>query len=81
MFYSYGCEETVRLFLFYRYSNHKAFHSQLLELSDVAGQHETVAEEMISQITRVLLSFCNELKTEKKKVWVCRLMGTVINSD
>jgi len=81
-----ACEPT-KLFLCYSYSNQKAFHGQLLELNDLAGQHEVVAEEMLSQITKVLLNFCNELKTEKKKVltllyFYCNrykvLAGTVI---
>ena len=47
---------------------HKAFQNQLSELNDIAGQHEIVAEEMLSNITKVLLQFCTELKSEKKKV-------------
>ena len=38
------------------------------ELNDIAGQHEFVAEEMINNINKAMLSFCVDLKNEKKKV-------------
>ena len=63
-------KSTNNLFNVYlcRFSSHKAFISQLLELNDIAGQHEIVAEEMLSKVNKALLNFCNDLKVEKKKV-------------
>ena len=56
------------MLLYFRFSTNKAFAVQLSELNDIAGQHETVAEDMMNNINKALIVFCNELKNEKKKV-------------
>jgi len=53
-----------------RFSTNKAFAIQLSEINDIAGQHETISEDMMNSINKVLLAFCIELKNEKKKVSV-----------
>ena len=55
----------------YRFSTHKAFQNQLSELNDIANQHELIAEELMSKVNKAILSFCYELKGEKKKVSKC----------
>nr|CAB3267249.1 cdc42-interacting protein 4 homolog [Phallusia mammillata] len=51
------------------FSTHKAFQSQLSELNDIAGQHETVAEEMMSKVSKSAQAYYNEIKVEKKKLY------------
>ncbi|XP_051537080.1 formin-binding protein 1-like isoform X3 [Myxocyprinus asiaticus] len=49
-----------------KYTWCRAFHFTLNELNDYAGQHELVAENMISQIIAELTRYTQELKTERK---------------
>ncbi|XP_076821735.1 formin-binding protein 1-like isoform X2 [Clavelina lepadiformis] len=51
------------------FSLHKAFQSQLSEINDIAGQHELVAEEMLSNVSKVCQNVCNDLRIEKKKLY------------
>uniref|UniRef100_H2Y7J1 F-BAR domain-containing protein n=1 Tax=Ciona savignyi TaxID=51511 RepID=H2Y7J1_CIOSA len=51
------------------FSTHKAFQTQLSELNDIAGQHETVAENMMSNIFKESQIFFNEQKIEKKRMY------------
>lgn len=52
-----------------KFSTHKSFQAQLSELNDIAGQHEMVAEEMMGSIAKVCVTHCQEMKTEKKKLY------------
>lgn len=51
------------------FSTNKAFHSQLSEMNDIAGQHELVAENFLKNIAKTLHTFINELRAEKKKAY------------
>ncbi|XP_048200833.1 formin-binding protein 1 isoform X7 [Perognathus longimembris pacificus] len=50
----------------YKYTACKAFLSTLNEMSDYAGQHEVISENMTSQITVDLARYVQELKQERK---------------
>ncbi|XP_029470152.1 formin-binding protein 1 isoform X13 [Rhinatrema bivittatum] len=50
----------------YKYTSCKAFQTTLTEMTDYAGQHEVISENMTLQITTELTSFVQELKQEKK---------------
>uniref|UniRef100_A0A8C1R9J3 Formin binding protein 1b n=1 Tax=Cyprinus carpio TaxID=7962 RepID=A0A8C1R9J3_CYPCA len=50
----------------HRYTWCRAFHSTLNELNDYAGQHELIAENMMSQIIAELTRYTQEIKTERK---------------
>ncbi|XP_064027099.1 formin-binding protein 1 isoform X12 [Pogoniulus pusillus] len=50
----------------YRYSSSRAFVATLSELSDYAGQHEVISENMTALITAELGRFVQELKQERK---------------
>ncbi|XP_009293432.2 formin-binding protein 1 isoform X32 [Danio rerio] len=49
-----------------KYTWCRAFHSTLNELNDYAGQHEVIAENMMSQIIAELTRYSQEIKTERK---------------
>ncbi|XP_042634571.1 formin-binding protein 1-like [Cyprinus carpio] len=49
-----------------KYTWCRAFHSTLNELNDYAGQHELIAENMMSQIIAELTRYTQEIKTERK---------------
>ncbi|XP_058613580.1 formin-binding protein 1 isoform X9 [Onychostoma macrolepis] len=49
-----------------KYTWCRAFHSTLNELNDYAGQHELIAENMMSQIIAELTRYAQEVKTERK---------------
>nr|XP_021329064.1 formin-binding protein 1-like isoform X23 [Danio rerio] len=51
-----------------KYTWCRAFHSTLNELNDYAGQHEVIAENMMSQIIAELTRYSQEIKTERKTV-------------
>lgn len=51
-----------------RYTSCKAFQNTLNEMSDYAGQHEVISENMSSQIMTELIRFVQELKQERKSV-------------
>lgn len=51
-----------------RYSFCRAFLVTLNELNDYAGQHEVIAENLMSQIITELARYTQELKTERKSV-------------
>uniref|UniRef100_A0A8C1NWA8 Formin binding protein 1b n=1 Tax=Cyprinus carpio TaxID=7962 RepID=A0A8C1NWA8_CYPCA len=51
-----------------KYTWCRAFHSTLNELNDYAGQHELIAENMMSQIIAELTRYTQEIKTERKAV-------------
>lgn len=57
-----------------RYTSCKAFQNTLNEMSDYAGQHEVISENMSSQIMTELIRFVQELKQERKSVIVFVLM-------
>ncbi|XP_031425981.1 formin-binding protein 1a isoform X6 [Clupea harengus] len=50
----------------YKYSSCRAFLMTLNELSDYAGQHEVIAENLNTQILSELLRYVQELKAERK---------------
>ncbi|XP_026091012.1 formin-binding protein 1-like isoform X11 [Carassius auratus] len=49
-----------------KYTWCRAFHSTLNEMNDYAGQHEVIAENMMSQIIAELTRYTQEIKTERK---------------
>ncbi|XP_040180569.1 formin-binding protein 1 isoform X13 [Rana temporaria] len=49
-----------------KYTSCKAFQNTLNEMSDYAGQHEVISENMSSQIMTELIRFVQELKQERK---------------
>ncbi|XP_056873986.1 formin-binding protein 1 isoform X36 [Takifugu flavidus] len=49
-----------------KYSFCRAFLATLNELNDYAGQHEVIAENLMSQIITELARYTQELKTERK---------------
>ncbi|XP_072285996.1 formin-binding protein 1 isoform X4 [Pyxicephalus adspersus] len=49
-----------------KYTSCKAFQNTLNEMSDYAGQHEVISENMSSQIMAELTRFVQELKQERK---------------
>lgn len=51
-----------------RYTFCRAFLATLNELNDYAGQHEVIAENLMSQIITELARYTQELKTERKAV-------------
>ncbi|XP_030063705.1 formin-binding protein 1 isoform X9 [Microcaecilia unicolor] len=50
----------------YKYTSCKAFQTTLTEMTDYAGQHEVISENMTLQITAELTRFVQEMKQEKK---------------
>uniref|UniRef100_A0A8C2GLC3 Formin binding protein 1b n=1 Tax=Cyprinus carpio TaxID=7962 RepID=A0A8C2GLC3_CYPCA len=54
-----------------KYTWCRAFHSTLNELNDYAGQHELIAENMMSQIIAELTRYTQEIKTERKSSVFC----------
>ena len=56
-------------FLFFdRFSCQKAFRDVLTEVNDQAGQHEVVAENLTSAVTKEIVALVKDLKEERKKV-------------
>ncbi|TNN25177.1 Formin-binding protein 1 [Liparis tanakae] len=51
----------------------RAFLASLSELSDYAGQHEVIAENLTSQIIGELSRYLQELKGERKAVRTCTI--------
>jgi len=51
------------------FSVNKAFQSQLSELNDIAGQHEIVAENLMSNVINTANQTVSEIKQEKKKLF------------
>lgn len=41
----------------------------LTEVNDQAGQHEVVAENLTSAVTKEIAALVKDLKEERKKVW------------
>ena len=55
-------------FFFDRFSCQKAFRDVLTEVNDQAGQHEVVAENLTSAVTKEIVALVKDLKEERKKV-------------
>ncbi|XP_078605373.1 formin-binding protein 1 homolog isoform X11 [Branchiostoma floridae x Branchiostoma japonicum] len=51
----------------YKYSTYKAFASTLNEVNDIAGQHEVIAENLLSNVVKEIASLVTQIKAEKKK--------------
>ncbi|XP_078685253.1 formin-binding protein 1-like isoform X1 [Branchiostoma floridae x Branchiostoma belcheri] len=51
----------------YKYSSYKAFASTLNEVNDIAGQHEVIAENLLSNVVKEIASLVTQIKAEKKK--------------
>ncbi|KAF4520277.1 hypothetical protein B566_EDAN010223 [Ephemera danica] len=51
----------------YQYSSCRAFKAMLGEVGDLAGQHETVAEELTASVLQELSLLVRNLKDERKK--------------
>ncbi|KAG8281642.1 Formin-binding protein 1 [Homalodisca vitripennis] len=52
---------------YYRYSPCKAFKSAMQELSDLAGQHEVIAENLQQDVIREVTILVKDMKDERKK--------------
>lgn len=55
---------------FDRFSCQKAFRDVLTEVNDQAGQHEVVAENLTSAVTKEIVALVKDLKEERKKVFI-----------
>lgn len=51
-----------------RFSCQKAFRDVLAEVNDQAGQHEVVAENLTSAVSKEIVALVKDLKEERKKV-------------
>ncbi|XP_057366986.1 formin-binding protein 1-like isoform X1 [Daphnia carinata] len=51
----------------YQFSCQKAFRDVLTEVNDQAGQHEVVAENLTSAVTKEIVALVKDLKEERKK--------------
>lgn len=57
------------MYLFHlRFSCHKAFRDVLVEVNDQAGQHEVIAENLMSAVHKEIQVLVKDLKDERKKV-------------
>uniref|UniRef100_A0AAY5F5F8 Formin binding protein 1a n=1 Tax=Electrophorus electricus TaxID=8005 RepID=A0AAY5F5F8_ELEEL len=54
----------------HKYTSCRAFLMTLNELNDYAGQHEVIAENLSTQIISELTRYIQELKAERKAVWL-----------
>ena len=54
--------------LFCRFTYAKYFVSMIKELIDIAGQHESISENMSSQIVADLLQLVQTLRQDRKRV-------------
>lgn len=62
------------IFIFNRFSCQKAFRDVLTEVNDQAGQHEVVAENLTSAVTKEIVALVKDLKEERKKVFTMMFM-------
>ena len=63
-----GRELTGPLRVCFRFTTVLGFQTMIKELYDMAGQHETIAENLNTSVVKDLQSFMAELKQERKKV-------------
>jgi len=54
--------------LFYRFSCQKAFRDVLTEINDQAGQHEVVAENLTSAVSKEIVALVKDFKEDRKRV-------------
>lgn len=60
-------DKTVANICFYSFTTIQAFNRMLSEMGDIAGQHETIAEELQLQIGKEVATLIKELKDERKR--------------
>jgi hypothetical protein len=63
-----GVRDLISIFICNRFSCQKAFRDVLTEVNDQAGQHEVVAENLTSAVTKEIVALVKDLKEERKKV-------------
>ena len=54
--------------IIYSFSWSRAFVSVVKELNDIAGQHESIAENLQTNVAKEMTALVGDLKSERKKV-------------
>lgn len=64
----------------YRFTSCKAFKKVMGEVTDLAGQHEVIAENLQSDVIKEITFLVKDFKEERKKVNIyasnCLVIGT-----
>lgn len=58
----------IKVFFDFRYSPCKAFKTVMGEITDLAGQHELIAENLQTDVIREIHMLVKDFKEERKKV-------------